>query len=1512
MIAASYLSAIFHHARSRRTHRIHASFLLISALSLTPLFIPLLVLAVLACAAILLLPSAPLESTAPRQRATLPPTVHNASAMELLLFEWMTPIVSLGRRRPLQSPDIAPLSEWIRSRATGEQLLSLDWARERARAPNPRLSFSLARSFGMQVLYASSLKVLNDVCIFISPLILRQIILVLQNPDRLSGPGGFGLAGLLLLTYAMQSMLFNQYFNIGSMVQVKVRGALVHMIFQKSTRLSAGARAVFTQGNIQNMMSTDSRTVADVVLYINMLWSAMGQILIALVLLIQLLGLLPTSIGVLVMVASIPMESRFVSLTKSLREAASAWTDDRVKVVGEAIQGIKVVKLYAWELSFIERILEKRQSELGLVRKALMVSAWNSTLVSSIPTFLSLAIFTTYALLTTNLDAAVIFPAIALFNILRPPLLIFPYTAVSCARAAASMARVKRFLLADELVSLQSGEHRVTESEFESARSDVIADDASFSWSSSSEAVARPSLARVSLRVPSGALVCVVGGTGCGKSTLLASLLGEVPILSGKAGIRPKRSVSLAEQVPFIKSGTIRDNILFGLPFDLRRYNRVIKVCCLVPDLRILPGGDMTEIGGRGINLSGGQRSRVSMARVAYANADVALLDDPLSAVDAHVGRRMFEDCIVSEMQGKTRILTTNQLQFSTSRQVDYIVVIHEGEVVEFGSRYGLLQDPNSKFTQLITAAGELGRLTDDREGSTDDSNGVHRQVSADDELANGIVLTKKGEDKTKLVDSSASESSLLLSSAEKESKNDAAHLTREEEKNEGRVELKHYLAYMEAAGGLRYILFILFLVIGTQMCSLGMNYWLSVWSEQSQLDIALGATAAHGSMIFHLTVYVCIGVFSIFVTSVSAFSIAFASLRASVTFHERMLFSVFGAPSSWFAANPAGRIVNRFNSDIDKVDNNLASVLQSFTRLSLQLAGALCLILFVTPWFIVAVIPVGIVFLYVQEFYRKSSVDLRRLEAVARSPLYSHFSEILDGVMTIRAFGKVEEESKTNHEYTDSLTRISYIASTANRWLSVRLEGLGTILIFSTAALAVASAGKVSPSLTGLVLSYAMQLLGSMTWSVRTFTDMESQMSAMERIAEFSTSPPFPQEESGGLKVTLQKRAKESERDSIERRGLISPEIASLFNVSAQKRSSWPLRGCVKFNSITMRYRADLPPALRGISLHILPGERIGIVGRTGAGKTSLLSALFRLHEIDSGSIVIDGRDISKISLFDLRSSLSVIPQEPVCFSGTIRTNLDMFGEYDDASVLEALKVCGLESTMPDGVDLGYEIEENGQNLSVGQRQLLCLGRAFLRRSQVLVLDEATSSVSNDTDEKIQSTLRTEFGGCTIITVAHRLHTVMNSDRIVVMEHGEIAEVGQPRLLLENPESMLSLLVGQTGTATAAYLRELTNGVPAEQLIDISTGEPMGNGLKKHALQETGLQERARAAMSELRDVMGEVDSPDWGKTLLNDNMDRGEFLELVHDMASKLYAISKERLGSQHGSRRVGDDAL
>ncbi|OSX72672.1 hypothetical protein BU14_0415s0017 [Porphyra umbilicalis] len=536
------------------------------------------------------------------------------------------------------------------------------------------------------------------------------------------------------------------------------------------------------------------------------------------------------------------------------------------------------------------------------------------------------------------------------------------------------------------------------------------------------------------------------------------------------------------------------------------------------------------------------------------------------------------------------------------------------------------------------------------------------------------------------------------------------------------------------------------------------------------------------------------LGVASVLVTATATTVLALAAVRASRVIHRRLLLSVLKAPMSWFDRTPLGRIINRFVADLDKVDSTLSSSLQSVMRLVLGLTGTIALVLYTVPAFVVPLAAISTLFFIVQEYYRPCGLDLRRLESVSRSPLISHFTESVDGATTIRAYNGQARARATSAEAMDEVNRFVFLGASANRWLATRLDLLSTLLTFSAVTLVVVFRGTIAPSLAGLMLSYLLGLSSSITWVVRQVTDTESQMSSLERIEEYS-SDAVPHEDN---------EVGQTADDPV---GFtpVTP-IATPVRV----RTGWPRTGRVEFENVTMRYRPDLPPVLNGVSFVAAPGERIGIVGRTGAGKSSLVAALFRLTELDSGRILVDGVDVAQLPLSTLRSRLSILPQEAFIFSSTVRGNLDPLDEATDAQVWAAIESAGLKGWVK---SLATPVIENG--VSAGQRQLLCLGRVLLRDSSVLVLDEATASVDAATDTAVGNTIATKLHATTL-TIAHRLRSVIDSDKILVLDRGRVVEFAHPADLLADPASALSSLVDETGPATAEVLRGVARDAAA------------------------------------------------------------------------------------------------
>ena len=837
----------------------------------------------------------------------------------------------------------------------------------------------------------------------------------------------------------------------------------------------------------------------------------------------------------------------------------------------------------------------------------------------------------------------------------------------------------------------------------------------------------------MSISIPQGQLVVVVGKVGSGKSSLLQAVLGEMACSHGKVGTAG--SFAFTAQEPWIRNASLRDNILSNAPYDEERYKLALEACALAPDLEMLPAGDLSEIGEKGINLSGGQRHRVALARALYADADVYLLDDPLSAVDAHVGNHLFERCICGAMAGKTRVLVTHQTQFADS--ADMIYVMDDGMVTHSGT-YNQLVDQGLEFSSLVNSTTPAGS----EEGGGPDSLGSGAGGGGGRDAGKGEKnLGKPG-----------------VGGGKKGGKDRSGEIVKAEERARGRIKTEIYSTYLRAWGPMFIlpILLVLF-ALAERGLQVGQSAWLAVWSEGTQKDGSWHAVR------FYLGVYACLGLGSLVLQAGKAVFLVKGTINSSRELHSRFLNKVMRLPMSFFESQPTGRLLNRFAKDTESVDTSIASSMNSFISCVVTVIGSVVVILVVTPAVSVFLAPLMYLYYSIQTVFISANRELKRLDRLGNSPIFGNFAESLRGVATIRAFGLEENFEQMNSGLIDSSNKAYWPLVSSNRWLSVRLEFVGNSIVFAT-AMCVAILSFQGAGMAGLAITSSLNLTGLMSWLVRMSTELEVNMNSVERLLEY---------------------------DSL-------PTEADLVIESSRPSSSWPSNGEIQFRDLYVRYREDLAPVLKGLNFTVQGRQKVGICGRTGCGKSTLMITIYRLIEPYGGRVLIDGVDTGTLGLHDLRSRLALVPQEPVLFTGTMRDNLDPFKSVENDAVLwQALEQSGLKdhiSSMPNGLD--SQVTEGGQNLSVGQRQLLCMARALVRGSKILLLDEATSNVDNKTDEVIQKTIRSAFKDCTVLTIAHRIHTIVDSDRILVLEAGEIAEFDTPEALMNNPQSHFSALL--------------------------------------------------------------------------------------------------------------------
>uniref|UniRef100_A0A6Q2X7I1 ATP-binding cassette, sub-family C (CFTR/MRP), member 2 n=1 Tax=Esox lucius TaxID=8010 RepID=A0A6Q2X7I1_ESOLU len=1153
---------------------------------------------------------------------------------------------------------------------------------DKAEYPEAWLISTLATTFKRVLWESAFLKLLTDLLSFVSPQLLKLLISFTTDKSIYTWTG-YVYAVLLFLVTIFQSLFLQQYFQRCFVLGMKVRTALTAAVYKKALVVSNDARKESTVGETVNLMSADAQRFNDVANFIHLLWSCPMQIVLAIAFLWIELG--PAVLaGLAVMVLMVPINGVLATKSRTLQVKNMKYKDKRMKIMNEMLNGIKILKLYAWEPSFQNQVMGIREQELGVMRKFAYLSSVSTFVFSCAPALVSLATFAVFVSVDSEnvLDAGKAFTSISLFNILRFPLAFLP------------------MLIASMVQVLLKNTHTHTQIQ----------------------------TYIVSLDIKPGRLVAVVGVVGSGKSSLISAMLGEMH--STKGFVNVQGSVAFVPQQAWIQNATLRDNILFGSPVQETRFQATLEACALMPDLELLPGGVHTEIGEKGINLSGGQKQRVSLARAVYSKADVYLLDDPLSAVDSHVGKHLFDEVVGRRglLKDKTRILVTHGVSFLP--YVDEIVVLKNGCVSEVGS-YQNLKDSKGAFSEFLNTYQE--------------TDGVPPPVS----LGLKTLIKLLSINQSCRINQSCSallificrfffSLSLYLSPSTQ-------------------VKFSVYLQYLRSMGWC-YTSMVFLVYFIQNVAFIGQNLWLSDWTNDAVEYYNM--TYPNWKRDTRIGVFGALGMAQGLFVFLGTLLLANGSINASRILHSQLLKNILRVPMVFFDTTPSGRVVNRFAKDIFTVDEAIPQSFRSWIMCFLGVLGTLFAICLATPIFTAIIIPLAVIYYFVQRFYVATSRQLRRLDSVSRSPIYSHFGETMSGLSVIRAYGHQDRFLKHNEKVIDENLKSVYPWVVSNRWLAIRLEFLGNLVVFFSAMLAVISRDTLDSGLVGLSISYALNVTQTLNWLVRMTSELETNIVAVERISEYTKL--------------------ENEADW----------------VSGQRPSEkWPEAGRLRFENYKVRYRPELDLVLHGITCNIESTEKIGIVGRTGAGKSSLTNCLFRIIEAAEGRILIDGIDIASLGLHDLRSRLTIIPQDPVLFSGTLRMNLDPFETFSDEEIWGVLELSHLKDYvggLQEG--LNHEVSEGGENLSVGQRQLLCLARALLRKSRILILDEATAAVDLETDDLIQTTIRQEFAHCTVLTIAHRLHSILDSNRVMVLDAGKIVEFDSPSTLFNQQGHFYSM----------------------------------------------------------------------------------------------------------------------
>ncbi|XP_037010121.2 ATP-binding cassette sub-family C member 10 isoform X1 [Artibeus jamaicensis] len=1260
-------------------------------------------------------------------------------------YAWLTPLLARGARGELQQPrDICHLPHRLHPTYLA-CVFQAHWQE------GGQLWRALYGAFGRCYLGLGLLKLVGTMLGFSGPLLLSLLVGFLEEGQEPLSNGllyAVGLAGGAVLGAVLQ----NQYGYEVRKVTLQARGAVLNILYRKALQLGPSRPPT---GEALNLLGTDSERLLNFAGSFHEAWGLPLQLAITLYLLHQQVGVAFVG-GLILALLLVPVNKVIATRIMASNQKMLQHKDARVKLMTELLSGIRVIKFFGWEQPLGARVEACRAQELGQLRVIKYLDAACVYLWAALPVVISIVIFITYVLLGHQLTATKVFTALALVRMLILPLNNFPWVINALLEAKVSLDRIQRFL------DLPNHNPKAYYSQDLPTDGSTVVElhEALFSW----DPVGTSQETFIShLEVKKGALVGIVGKVGCGKSSLLAAVAGELHRLHGRVAVWGlSHGFGLATQEPWIQFATIRDNILFGKTFDAQLYKEVLEACALNDDLSILPAGDQTEVGEKGVTLSGGQRARIALARAVYQEKELYLLDDPLAAVDADVANHLLHRCILGALSHTTRLLCTHRTEYL--EKADLVLLLEAGRLVQAG--------PPSEILPLVQAVPKVWAV--DGQGSD----------SATAQSVWNPETTKEG----LKVEEGAS-----------------GRLLQEESKKEGAVAFHVYQAYWRAIGaGLALaILFSLLLMQATRNAA---DWWLSHWTSQlkaagnDSLEAAapisadstgllsaqlllfsprsfhllpppstsvflLPKAAPNGSsdVRFYLTVYATIAGVNSLCTLLRAVLFAAGTLRAAATLHRRLLCRVLMAPVTFFDSTPVGRVLNRFSSDVACVDDSLPFILNILLANSAGLLGLLVVLGSGLPWLLLLLPPLSLIYYRVQRHYRASSRELRRLGSLTLSPLYTHLADTLAGLPVLRATGATDRFEEENQRLLELNQRCQFASSATMQWLDIRLQLMGAAVVSAIAGIALVQhqQGLADPGLVGLSLSYALSLTGLLSGLVSSFTQTETMLVSVERLEEYSCD--VPQEPQGQPK---------------------------------QLGTGWLTQGSVEFQDVVLVYRPGLPNALDGVTFRIQPGEKLGIVGRTGSGKSSLLLVLFRLLEPSSGRVLLDGVDTSQLELAELRSQLAIIPQEPFLFSGTVRENLDPCGLYEDLALWQAVEQCHLSEVITSMGGLDGELGEGGRSLSLGQRQLLCLARALLTDAKVLCIDEATASVDQKTDQLLQQTICKRFANKTVLTIAHRLNTILNSDRVLVLQAGRVMELDSPAALCNQPHSLFQQLL--------------------------------------------------------------------------------------------------------------------
>ncbi|XP_049811214.1 ATP-binding cassette sub-family C member 5-like isoform X4 [Schistocerca nitens] len=1298
--------------------------------------------------------------------------IDSAGLFSYIYYSWVSPYMYHAHKKGFTLEDL-PQGSHLESCDLNSQRLQLIWQDEVARVGLNDASLSrVVRKFIQTrmivscMLYAASL-----VMGFVSPTIFMRNLLQYAESSEECVWNGVKWAAFLTLAEFFRILLFSWHWAVSYRTGIRLRAACLALLYRKLFRLNNLGDS--STGQLINIFSNDGQKIMDMALFVPMIIGGPIVIICGVSYILWLLG--PWAVlGMTSFLLFYPLQYVISRMTAYFRGRAVKITDKRVKLMTEILNSIKFIKMYAWEKGFCDSLLEIRKAEHQLLEKSAYCQSLSISIAPTVPVISAIVTFLAHLAAGNNLTASQAFSVLTFMRQqINFVLIILNEWSIRFFDGLIAIKRIQKLLVLEDMMSyitrpvdktqalcINNGSFAMdgpVASDVDNkpgyTTSDTCANAGDNSDATETEKLKSDIatsekneniISDINLLVSKGQLIGICGPVGSGKTSLLLAALGQMRITSGH--VFRDGSCAYVSQEAWIQNATLKENVLFGETFEAKRYYEAVYSCALVEDIKLLPGADETEIGERGINLSGGQKQRVALARALYSNRDIYFLDDPLSAVDAHVGAHIFEKCILTALKDKTVLLVTHQVQFLS--RCDKIYVLKDGRILEEGTHEELMASEKEYSTMI-------------------------KRYTANKDQENNVSLKEAVEAGLNDVSYLNSDMSGMDMKGEHHTpgKIQGQKIMEKEDITKGNIRFYTYQSYVSAAGGyfITLIVSLCFLLnVGSTAFS---TWWLALWIKEGSGNVTINlgnvTVISHNlndnpkyhmyQLVYAVTIAVILGT-----SLLRGFMFTKVSLRASTILHNKLFKKVVESPLYFFETTPLGRMQTLFSRDIDEVDVRLPITVETIMQNILLVVFAILFICVVFPWFFVAVIVLGVVYHLISKIFRSAIRDIKRLDAVTRSPVLSAIGSTVSGLSTIHAFAKEGIFISKFVQLFDENSTCSFLSMVSMRWLAVRIDSLAVVAVCLTSCFVIAFRDVIPPALSGLALSYSAHISGIFQYTVRLVSETEMRFISVERINSY-------------LRKLMPEDFKTAKTN-------VLPE--------------WPTKGRIEFKNVSLCYREGLPNVLKGINFIIESAEKIGIVGRTGSGKSSLVAAIYRMAELSSGKITVDGVNIADVKLQHLRSRLSVIPQDPVLFSGTIRSNLDLNCQYTDAEIWLALERTKLrDKVLSMKGQLDAKVTQEGDSLSTGEKQLLCLARALLRNCKILILDEATAAVDPETEACVQSTIESEFQHCTVLTIAHRLNTVMHCDRIIVMDKGQVVEMDTPRYLLSNPDSVFNMM---------------------------------------------------------------------------------------------------------------------